>query len=140
VISQQLIRSASIYVLEEHMKSAAREPSVLSRSPDDWNGVGRELDRWIEQVSASLAAATVAAISVIDFEAVIIDGAFPAEVRRRIVEGTAAAIDRFDRQGLSPVTIAEGTIGSGARAIGGACLPLLASFTRDRELLFKEGP
>lgn len=138
VVSQQLIRSASIYVLEEHMKSAGREPSVLSRSPEDWSGVGRELDRWIAQAADSLAAATVAAISVIDFEAVIIDGAFPVEVRRRIVETTAAAIKRFDRQGLSPVAIEEGTIGSGARAIGGACLPLLASFTRDRELLFKE--
>jgi len=138
VASQQLIRSASIYVLEEHMKSAGREPSVLSRSPEDWSGVGRELDRWIVQAAESLAAATVAAISVIDFEAVIIDGAFPREVRRRIVEATAAAVERFDRQGLSPVAIAEGSIGSDARAIGGACLPLLASFTRDRELLFKE--
>ena len=74
----------------------------------------------------------------IDFEAVVIDGAFPPEVRRRIVAETAAAIEGFDRQGLSPVSIVEGTIGSGARAIGGACLPLLANFTRDRELLFKE--
>ena len=30
-----------------------------------------------------------------------------AEVRRRIVEATAAAIERFDRQGLSPVAIAK---------------------------------
>jgi hypothetical protein len=44
----------------------------------------------------------------------------------------------FDRQGLSPVVAVEGTVGSGARAIGGACLPLLASFARDREVLFKE--
>ena len=36
------------------------------------------------------------------------------------------------------LAIDEGTIGSGARAIGGACLPLLANFARDREVLFKE--
>ena len=37
-----------------------------------------------------------------------------------------------------PVEIVEGSVGSGARAIGGACLPLLANFARDREVLFKE--
>ena len=41
-------------------------------------------------------------------------------------------------QGLPPVAIVEGTIGSSARAIGGACLPLLAKFMRDREVLFRE--
>ncbi len=136
---QQLIRCASIYVLEKEMIAAGRDPAVLSRSPDDWGDVGPELDRWIEASAASLAAATVAAISVIDFEAVIIDGAFPTEVRRRIAAETVRAIERFDRQGLSPVSVMEGTVGSGARAIGGACLPLLANFSRDREVLFKEG-
>jgi predicted NBD/HSP70 family sugar kinase len=136
--SQQLIRSASIYMLEKKMIAAGRDPAVLSRSPDDWGEVGPELDQWIEEAAASLAAASVAAISVIDFEAVIIDGAFPAEVRRRIVAKTAEAIATFDLQGLSPVTVREGGVGSGARAVGGACLPLLANFSRDREVLFKE--
>jgi predicted NBD/HSP70 family sugar kinase len=136
--AQQLIRSASIYVLEKQMIAADHDPAVLSRSPDDWGDVGAELDRWIGETAVSLAAATVAAISVIDFEAVIIDGALPPEVRRRIVAATAQAIESFDRQGLSPVAVREGTVGSGARAIGGACLPLLANFSRDREVLFKE--
>ena len=51
-----------------------------------------------------------------------------------------ARLDDFDRQGLSPFTVEEGSIGSRARAIGGACLPLLASFSRDRDVLFKEAP
>jgi hypothetical protein len=34
--------------------------------------------------------------------------------------------------------VREGGVGSGARAVGGACLPLLANFSRDREVLFKE--
>jgi predicted NBD/HSP70 family sugar kinase len=125
-------------VLEERLRAAGRDPSALWRSPDDWGDVGPELDRWIEQTAESLAAAIVSATSVIDFEAAIVDGAFPPEVRARIVEGTREMVAGFDRQGLSPIAIREGTVGSGARAIGGACLPLLASFTRDREVLFKE--
>lgn len=139
-VSQQLIRSASIYVLEKRLAAIGCDPSILWRSPDDWGDLGPELDRWIESAAEGLAAATVAAISVIDFETVIIDGAFPPAVRNGIVERTAAAMESFDRQGLSPVSIIEGSIGSGARAVGGACLPLLANFTRDREVLFKEGP
>ena len=50
----------------------------------------------------------------------------------------AARVERFDRQGLSPAKIVEGSVGTTARAVGGACLPLLAHFTRDSNLLFKE--
>jgi predicted NBD/HSP70 family sugar kinase len=136
--SQQLIRSASIYVLEHKLAASGRDPSVLWRSPDDWGDLGPPLDEWIEGVAESLAFAVVAATSVIDFQAVIVDGAFPLSVRQRIVARTAEKAAGFDHQGLSPVEIVEGSIGSGARAIGGACLPFLANFARDREVLFKE--
>ena len=77
-------------------------------------------------------------VSIIDFEAVVVDGAFPAAVRSRVVARIRERLRDFDRQGLSPFAVAEGSIGSGARAIGGACLPLLANFARDRDVLFKE--
>jgi predicted NBD/HSP70 family sugar kinase len=134
---QQLIRSASIYVLQNRLAAAGRDATVLWRSADDWGDLGEALETWIVEVADSLAFAVVAAISVIDFHAVVIDGAFPASVRTRIVAGVRERIADFDRQGLSPVEIAEGTIGSVARAIGGACLPLLANFARDRDVLFK---
>ena len=136
--AEQLIRSASIYELEHRLRASGRDPAILWRSPDDWGELGAPLDAWIDAAAASLAHAVVAAISVIDFEAVVIDGAFPASVRARLVEATRAKAEVFDHQGLSPVTLVEGTIGSGARAIGGACLPFLANFARDREVLFKD--
>jgi predicted NBD/HSP70 family sugar kinase len=136
---QQLIRSASLYVLEEQLIAAGLDPTVLWRSPDDWGDLGEPLERWLESAAEGLAFAAVSAISVIDFQAIIIDGALPAGVRARLAACAAEKMDAFDRQGLSPVAVAEGSIGSGARAIGGACLPLLANFTRDREVLFKTG-
>jgi predicted NBD/HSP70 family sugar kinase len=137
-LSQQLIRSASIYVLEHKLAAAGKDATVLWRSPDDWDVTGASLDDWIDEVASSLAFAIVAATSVIDFAAAIIDGAFPASVRGRIAERTRQCAALLDHQGLSPLTIVEGTVGSRARAIGGACLPLLANFARDREVLFKE--
>ncbi|MGA2795245.1 MAG: hypothetical protein ABSE69_17305, partial [Roseiarcus sp.] len=45
-----------------------------------------------------------------------------------------------DRRGLSDAAIMAGAIGADARAIGGAALPLIANFARDREVLFKDVP
>jgi predicted NBD/HSP70 family sugar kinase len=137
-VPQQLIGTASIHGLEERLIAAGGDATVLWRSPEDWGDVGALLDGWIEEVARSLALAAAAAVSVIDFEAVIVDGAFPATVRTGIVERTTAHMARLDRRGLSPVALIEGTIGAPARAIGGACLPLLAGYSRDREVLFKE--
>jgi predicted NBD/HSP70 family sugar kinase/biotin operon repressor len=135
---RQLIQGASLYILENKIKAEGREPDILWQSPDDWSDLGAVLDDWIDEVARNLAMAIVSAISVIDFEAVLIDGAVPANVRARIVERTIAAMGSLDRQGLSPVEVAEGSIGSGAQAIGSASLPLLANFARDHEVLFKD--
>jgi predicted NBD/HSP70 family sugar kinase len=137
-VSGQLIRSASIYVLEQKLVAAGEDASVLWRSPDDWGRLGASLDQWIEEVAEGLAFAILAATSVIDFSAVIIDGAFPISVRARIVGRASDKAALLDHRGLSATAIREGSIGSGARAVGGACLPLLANFARDREVLFKE--
>ena len=135
---QQLLRSASIYVLADQLAAAGTDPQVLWRDPSDWGELGAPLTQWIEDAAASLAVAAVSAVSIIDFRTVVIDGAFPTAVRQRLVEATREAIERFDRQGLPPFEVAEVTIGFGAREVGGACLPLLANFTQDREVLFKE--
>ena len=135
----QLMNIASIYVLERKLRAQGRDASILWQSPDDWgDSLGDALDEWIDEVAGSVAYALVAAIAVIDVETVIIDGAFPVSVRRRIIEQTRAALAGINQQGLSPFRLVEGSIGNAARAMGGASLPLLANFTQDREVLFKE--
>jgi len=135
---QQLLRSASIYVLSDKLTAAGKDPAVLWNDPSDWGDIGPALDEWIAGAAQSLALAAISAVSIIDFRTVVIDGAFPTAVRHLLVQATRDATQGFDLQGLAPFTIAEGTIGFGAREIGGACLPLLANFTQDREVLFKE--
>ncbi|WP_119388592.1 ROK family transcriptional regulator [Taklimakanibacter lacteus] len=136
--TQQLIRSASLYVLERSLSEAGRDPSVLWQSPDDWGDIGRPLEDWIARSAQSLSYAITAAASVIDFPAVIIDGAFPAAVRERLVGTVRARMGSVDTRGLAPFEIISGTIGSDARAMGAASLPLLANFAADRDVLFKE--
>lgn len=135
---QQLIRTASIYRLERRLVAAGRRGSDIWLAPDAWSGFGAPLEAWIAEAAEALAQAVAALMAVIDFEAVIIDGVFPADIRRRLVEGTIAGWNRMDRQGLTEPVVAEGSVGRDARAIGGAALPLLAAFAPDRDVLFKD--
>ena len=134
--AQQLLHCASLYVLERSIRAAGGDPSPIWESPDDWSTLEPYLEAWIEQAAEGIACAVVSSVAVAEFQAAVIDGAFPAEIRRRLAERVRGAIDRLELKGLAPFTIIEGSIGNSARAIGGASLPFLAKFMRDREVLF----
>jgi predicted NBD/HSP70 family sugar kinase len=138
VCTIQLIRRASLYILERKLKAIGLDPSAMWTTPEDWPDFGAALDAWIEEAAEGLALAALAATSIIDFQAVVIDGAFPAAIRQRIASRIAVLLDAMDRQGLSPVVVEQGSIGAGARAVGGAALPMLANFAPDRDILFKD--
>ncbi|HEX9168210.1 MAG TPA: ROK family transcriptional regulator [Roseiarcus sp.] len=137
-VAPQLIACASIYQLERQLEAAGVDASSIWATPDSWSEFGPQLDNWVEEAASALAYASVAAISVIDFEAIVIDGEMPTAVRERLTARTAQVFAGLDRRGLSEVEIVSGGIGADARAIGGAALPLIKNFARDREVLFKD--
>jgi len=59
-------------------------------------------------------------------------------IRDRLTARVAEAFEKLDRRGLSDVAIMPGVVGAGARALGGAALPLIRNFGRDREVLLKD--
>jgi predicted NBD/HSP70 family sugar kinase len=135
---EQLIRHASTFTLERMMMAEGRDPLILRQRLDSWAAVGPALDEWIEETSRSLAYACLVAESVVEFEAMVIDGSIPDDVRARIVEKTKAHLQKLDLRGVPPFSIVEGLIGRDARALGAASLPLSAKFIIDRDILFKE--
>src|SRR5271154_186780 len=108
----QLMACASIYRLERRLEAAGIDASSISATPESWSEFGVQLDDWIEETASALAYAMVAAISVIDFEAIVIDGALPATVRERLTARTAQIFAGLDRRGLSDVDIVSGSIGA----------------------------
>jgi predicted NBD/HSP70 family sugar kinase len=118
------------------LKNEGKDPSFLWQSPDDWSTAGATLEAWIEQAATSVSVAIASAISIIDFEAIVVDGAFPQAVRSALVQRVRERFSRMDLQGVAPAEIVEGAIGRDARVLGAASLPLLAGFARDRDLLF----
>lgn len=130
---RQLIQTASLVRLEAQLAASGRPADVLFRSLDGWDAIGAPLDVWIDDAGRALAYAVVASAAVIDFDAAIIDGWLPADVRARLVAAVKAAVARMDLQGLSPFQIVEGVAGPHARSIGAASLPLSARFLIERD-------
>jgi predicted NBD/HSP70 family sugar kinase len=136
--ARQLIAAASLVRLEERLAAHGIDPSSIFESPDQWKPIGSALDDWIAATASALSHAIIASVSVIDFGAAIIDGAFPVEVRSRLVAETRRCVARLDQRGLSDFEVLEGSVGSNARAIGGASLPFFLKYFLNRDVLFKE--
>ena len=134
---QQLIACASISLLVMELEKRGIDPSSVWRSPDHWDDFGKHLDAWLTRTSQGLAFASVAARSLLEIEAVVIDGAMPKAILQDLIARTRSETERLDQRGLSEAVIVAGAIGADARARGAAALPLIKSFARDREVLLK---
>lgn len=124
----QLIDCASIVVLEEKLKAADIDPEILMADAESWSGFDEQLNAWIDLTAKSLANASVSACSVLDFQAIMIDGGFPIEIRQRLVANTRTQMQALDLRGIKPPQIIEASIGRDARAIGAASLPLMSRY------------
>ncbi|CAN7577658.1 ROK family transcriptional regulator [Rhizobium sp. LjRoot254] len=134
----QLIDHASVVLLEKLLLEAGKDPSSIWLTPETWDDFGEIPARWIEMTGKALAFAIATVCSVIDFEAVIIDGGFAASVRAQVTEVARRELGKLDLQGIEPPIVEEGLVGSAARAIGAASLPLFSRYHIDQSVLFKE--
>lgn len=132
----QLIHQASVIDLERALTTAGFDVSEIL-SPHDTAGANDVFDAWLRRAVDALSRAVVSAMSVVDFEEVVIDGLLRPDWRRRVVDGVTAAYGRFNCTGLSPIEIATGSIGPKARVLGAALLPLIGRFSPDTDLLVK---
>lgn len=126
--TQQLLDVASVHVLETALAKAGKDYRDLWKQPQDWSSFEDEVKDWIDGAAHAIAQACMSACAIIDFEAVIIDGALPGDVRNRLVEAVRAKLINEDSRGLLVPDVAEGVIGGGARALGAACEPIYNQF------------
>ena len=136
--TKQLLEIASIFVLENMLRERGIDPEPLWYSADDWVDFGEPMEIWIQDTAKALAQAIVAAASIVDFSAAVIDGGFPHWVRSRVVQATIDEAAKLDLQGVVMPEIIEGAVGAQARAIGGASLPIFSRYLTDQNVLFKE--
>ena len=119
--SMQLIDMASIHLLEARLHEVDIETRQLWDDPDSWTRLTRYVEPWLLQTALELAKASLSACSVIDFEAILIDGSFPASLRDDLVNRVRRYVATQDTRGLIPPKIEAGSIGANARSQGAAC-------------------
>ena len=126
--SCQLVDVASIHVLAARLTQHGLDARQLWHLPRDWSAFAAYVDPWIAETASEVAKASLSACAVIDFEAVVIDGAFPEDVKAKLVAQVRVMLAKQDARGLILQQIIQGTIGDNAQAIGAACGPIYALF------------
>ncbi|NIZ12763.1 ROK family transcriptional regulator [Phaeobacter sp. HF9A] len=134
----RLLDTASIQVLERQLVAAQIDPEVLWQQPQDWSSIAEQTTHWLEHTAAALARAALATCAVIDFQAIVIDGAMPADIRRSLVERVRAELPLLDSRGLILPEVQEGHIGANASALGAAAKPLIAQYLLDSHTGFTQ--
>jgi hypothetical protein len=66
--------------------------------------------------------------TVLDLDAILIDGWLPRNLRAALTDGVRAELEKIDVTGMAVPAITAGTIGADARPLGAASLPLTARF------------
>ena len=126
--SMQLVDMASIRQLEQRLIEVDLDPRQLWADPESWSRLARYVDPWLGQTAQELSKAALSVCAVIDFEAILIDGAFPDAIRRELVDRVRRYVSTQDARGLILPRIETGSIGRKARAIGAATRPIDSQF------------
>jgi predicted NBD/HSP70 family sugar kinase len=133
-----LLRRASVYGLINHLRAngiAINRVRELDPMPPEARALFNE---WQEDCADALAQAIIATISVVDVEAIVIDGLLP----RALMQDTVAKVQRRFAElvpmGLVAPEIVAGTTGPRASAIGAGILPIYSMFAPDRAVLTKK--
>jgi predicted NBD/HSP70 family sugar kinase len=136
----QLLSQASLFNLEARYQKLGLEPGAVAdmralQAP--WRAA---TDSWLHEASPAIALAVNSAACLLDLDGVIIDGAFSRELLDAVLASVDRSLNAYSWEGVARPALLAGTIGSDARAIGGALLPLYANFAPDRDLFLKIEP
>lgn len=133
---RQLIHSASILLLEQALAAAGIDAQAAISEGGIEAGEA-PFRAWTDAAAPEIARAIVAALSVIDFETVVIDGILHPGWRDAVTAGVEAEMAGFNDAGLTPASVTVGSIGPMARVLGAAMLPLRARFSPDPDLVVR---
>ncbi len=133
----QLVDVASLAALEVDVLRAGGTAAMIWDDATSWSVPEDILGDWILRSADALAQAILSSCSVIDFASVMIDGWLPDDVRARLVEATRDQLASMNLAGLTCPKVVAGTIGSDARSLGAASLPLSERFLLDSHAFMK---
>lgn len=133
----QLLSVASLLTLEARYRAAGLDPAAAGDARAlqvRWAGV---TEAWLADAASAIALAVHSASCLLDLDGAILDGSMDRDLLAALQRATVDALARYAWEGVQRPALLPGTIGSDARALGGALLPLYANFAPDRDLFLK---
>lgn len=136
---RRLLDVASMSTLADAMDAAGESSDHLWEQHTHWTVSDAVLSAWLDQAAEGLAWATLSASSLLELEAVLIDGWMPPSIRAEITRRTQAALNRLDLSGVTPPVVREGSVGAEARSLGAAAIPLSQRYLLDQNVAQRAG-
>lgn len=134
---RQLVDVASLVRLEMALVARGGNRDEIWGSLEAWDLPDDLLKAWLDEAANGLAQAILSSNCLIDFQCVLIDGSLPKDVRADLVQRTRQRLSEISLTGVETPDIREGTVGSDARSLGAASLPLSERFLVDRKAFLK---
>jgi predicted NBD/HSP70 family sugar kinase len=135
---EQLLHRASIYTLLNHLRFNGY-PVMRSRELEELPPAAAPIVKeWQNDAADALAQAITGSISVVDVEAVVIDGLLPRPLLLDTVARVRTTFAELLPQGLIAPEIMAGALGSRASALGASLLPIYSMFGPDTGVLSKK--
>ncbi|MEX1168104.1 MAG: ROK family protein [Hydrogenophaga sp.] len=137
-VPPQLVSQASLWDLEQRFREHALDPMAAydeRAMQGAWLPLTQE---WVGRAALALAHCIVSGMAFLDLDAVVIDGVVAPSLLQSLIAQTRDALKAYNTEGLQALPRLEtGSIGTDARALGGALLPLHACFAPDRDIFLK---
>ena len=125
---KQLINQSSLYLLEQSLNAVGEKGKQVYDSTSPWHFDHATIVEWMGNAAKGLAHAAQCAMSLLDLDGVVVDGAMPKEIKESLIMQTQEAMLALDMRGIANTSVCCGSIGANAQSIGSANLPLLANY------------
>ena len=130
-----LLTRASINSLIRHLRASG--VTVLSQRDleevlDDHPG---PVGEWQDDCADALVVPLLSAASLMDAEAIVLDGDLPASIMEDLLERLATRLAAAVPEARRPPSLVRGQVGREAGALGASILPLHLNFSPNREML-----
>jgi predicted NBD/HSP70 family sugar kinase len=131
-----LLTRASVGALIRHLRQSNIE---IASTADLESAIEQKrvlVTEWLEDCADALVLPLLSIGSLLDLQAIVIDGNLPRTLIERLTERLRHLLADAAPESRPPPSLRVGTIGRNAAAIGAAILPLHSNFAPDQELLF----
>lgn len=136
---RQLVDVASLAGLENALARSGNQDTMIWNNPDDWHVPEEQLNSWLDGAAHGIAQAILSSVCLFDVGHVLIDGWMPEKMRAELVRRIQHQIAEIPMTGVQKPKVIEGSIGSDARALGAASLPLSKRFLVEKNS-YQKGP